>query len=237
VQTATEFLTFNGYVGPASTDADGGAPAAVNRIDVQHFDAATSKSKGHATPLLTAAGDGSGLYINGAAIAPTGEIAIIYSARSPGAWGVYLVFLSKDLTVNQTTQLVALGSDSYQDQSYVQWIGGKFVASAVVGANPVTIKVVKYGADGANAGGISAIPTDDPSGHVRWWNAGEGEVASSCRTSALSMPRASRWAAPLLCHRHSITPTSIRMALLLPARRKDSWPSILGPLPQAQIHC
>jgi len=179
VQTATEFLTFNGYVGPASTDADGGAPAAVNRIDVQHFDAATAKSKGHATSLLTAAGDGSGLYINGAAIAPTGEIAIIYSARSPGAWGVYLVFLSKDLTVNQTTQLVALGSDSYQDQSYVQWIGGKFVASAVVGANPVTIKVVKYGADGANAGGISAIPTDDPSGHVRWWNAGEGEVASS----------------------------------------------------------
>ena len=180
VLTATEFLTFNGYVGPASTgDADGGVPTAVNRIDLQHFDPITGKSKGRGAALLTAAGDGTGLYINGAAVAPTGEVAIIYSAATSSAWGVYLVFLSKDLTVNQTTQFVALGSDAYQDQSYLQWMGGKFVASSVVGGNPVTIKVGKFGADGANAGGISALPTDDPSGHVRWYNAGEGEVASS----------------------------------------------------------
>ena len=180
VLTASEFLTFNGYVGPASTDtADGGVPAAVNRIDVQHFDPISGKKKGSAAPLLTAAGDGTGLYINGAAIAPTGEVAIIYSALTSNAWGVYLVFLNKDLTVKQSTQFVALGSDAYQDQSYLQWMGGKFVASSVVGGNPVTIKVAKFGADGANAGGISVMPTDDPSGHVRWWNAGEGEVASS----------------------------------------------------------
>ena len=180
VLTATEFLTFNGYAGPASAGAaDGGVPAAVNRIDVQHFDPISGKSKGSAAPLLTAAGDGTGLYINGAAVAPTGEVAIIYSASTSNAWGVYLAFLSKDLAPNQTTQLVALGSDAFQDQSYIQWIGGKFVASSVVGGNPVTIKVAKYGADGANAGGISAVPTDDPSGHVRWSNAGEGEVAFS----------------------------------------------------------
>ena len=186
VLTATEFLTFNGYFGPGSTDADGGQPAPVNRIDVQHFDAVTAKSKGRATSLLTAAGDGNGLYVNGAAVAPTGEIAIIYTALSFNTWGVYLAFLNKDLTVNQTAQFVALGSDAYHDQSHVQWIGGKFVASSVVGSNPVTVKVAKFGANGANAGGISVMPTDDPSGHVRWNNAGEGAMASSGNQLALA---------------------------------------------------
>ena len=113
--TATEFLTFNAYVGPAATDggvADGGVAAAVNRIDVQHFDPSTGKSKASATPLLTAAGDGSGLYIDGAAIAPSGEIAIIYSAETGTKWGVYLAFLDKNLSLQQSTQFVPLGLDS-----------------------------------------------------------------------------------------------------------------------------
>jgi hypothetical protein len=183
--TATEFLTFNAYVGPASTDGgvpDGGT-GVVNRIDVQHFDPSTGASKGNAVPLLTAAGDGSGIYINGAAIAPTGEIAIIYSAATGGsAWnqfGVYLAFLDKDLALKRTTQFVALASDSFHNQSHVQWLNGSFVASSVVGNSIVTIKVVKFGADGANAGSTSAIPTDDPSGHVNAYSVGEGEVAFS----------------------------------------------------------
>jgi hypothetical protein len=187
VLTATEFLTFNGYVGPDSTDggvADGGT-AAVNRIDVQHFDPITGKSKGNATPLFMAAGDGSGLYINGAAVAPTGEIAIIYSAAtgggSWGSYGVYLAFLDKDLALSRTTQFVAFGSDNYQDQSHVQWLNGNFVASATVyNAGNRTIKLGKFGADGSNAGGgNSAIPTDDPSGYVDGYNVGQGEVAFS----------------------------------------------------------
>ena len=88
VLTATEFLVFNAYSGPASTD--GGAGAKVNRIDVQHFDPITRASKTKSTPLLIGAGDGAGIYINGAALAPTGEIAIIYSAATGGiGWGVY----------------------------------------------------------------------------------------------------------------------------------------------------
>jgi hypothetical protein len=193
VLTATEFLTFNGYVGPGSTDggvADGGT-AAVNRIDVQHFDPITGKSKGNATSLFMAAGDGSGLYINGAAVAPTGEIAIIYSAATGGtgwgSYGVYLAFLDKDLALSRAPQFVAFGSDEYQDQSHVQWINGNFVASAkVYTAGNRTIKLGKFGADGSNAGGISAIPTDDPSGYVDNSNVGQGEVAFSGGQFAVS---------------------------------------------------
>jgi hypothetical protein len=182
VRTATEFVVFNGYVGPSSLASDGG-DATVNRIDVQHFDSATGASKGKATELLVAAGDGSGLYLNGAAVAPTGEVAVIYSAATKvGAikWGVYLAFLDKDLALQQTTQLVALGLDKYADQSHVQWLNGKFVASAVAN-NPstATIKMAKFGADGTNAGSTSAIPSDDPSGFVSGYNNGESEVAYS----------------------------------------------------------
>jgi hypothetical protein len=198
VRTATDFVIFNGFVGDIASGAAGAAGVAgvagaagtggvvtkVNRIDVQHFNPSTGASKGDPAPLLVAAGDGSGLYINGAAIAPTGEVAIIYSAATTPAssslWGTYLAFLDKDLAFKQTTQIAALGLDQYRDQSYVQWLNGKFVASTVVAAtNPPTIKLAKFGADGANAGSTSAIPTENPSGSVSNYNQGEGEVAFS----------------------------------------------------------
>jgi hypothetical protein len=176
--TATEFLIFNGYVGPDATDggvADGATATLVNRIDVQHFDPITGKSKGSATPLLTAGGNGTGLYINGADIAPTGEIAIIYSVYSVqgnSAWGMFLTFLDKNLAPKKTTQFVAWGyapsSNAHTASSYVKWLNGEFVASAIVysaDSNPshVNIKLGKFGVDGSNAGTINAIPTDDPS--------------------------------------------------------------------------
>jgi hypothetical protein len=135
--------------------------------------------------LMTASGDGSGLYINGAAVAPTGEIAVIYSAatNSPGVgiqWGVYLQFLDKDLVPIRTTQFVALGLNPYGDQASVKWLNGNFVASSVVGSTSVArIRFVSFGIDGSIAGSSSAIPTDDPSGLVHAWNYGQGEVAYS----------------------------------------------------------
>jgi hypothetical protein len=182
VRTATDFVVFSGYVGPSPLAIDGGV-ATVHRIDVQHFDPTTGASKGKPTPFPVASGDGSGLYVNGAAVAPTGEIAIIYSAATTAGlikWGVYLAFLDKDLALQQTTQLVALGLDKYADQAHVQWLNGKFVASAVVN-NPstATIKMAKFGADGSNSGSTSAIPSDDPSGFVSTYNNGQSEVAYS----------------------------------------------------------
>jgi hypothetical protein len=191
VLTATELLTFNGYVGPDSTDggvADSGTVTLVNRIDVQHFDPISGKKNGSATPLLTAAGDGSGIYIAGAAVAPTGEIAIIYSAATGGDsysyYGVYLAFLDKDLAPSQTTLFVVQGSDVNHDQSYVQWLNGEFVASSIFYNGSYAIKVGRFGADGSNLGITRALPTDNPSGSVSSADVAEGEVAFSGNTFA-----------------------------------------------------
>jgi hypothetical protein len=186
--TATEFLIFNGYVGPDATDGgvvDGATATLVNRIDVQHFDPISGNKKGSATPLLLAGGDGTGLYINGADIAPTGEIAIIYSVQGNSAWGMFLTFLDKNLAPKKTTQFLAWGS-AFPVSSHVKWLNGEFVASSMV-YNPglnATIKLGKFGADGSNAGNINALPTDDPSNGAHDacladGNEGEGEVAFS----------------------------------------------------------
>jgi len=188
VLTATEFLTFSGYVGPDSTD--GGAGALVNRIDVQHFDPITGNSKGSATPLLLAGGDGGGLSINGADIAPSGEIAIIYGVHATNGWGMFLTFLDKDLALKKTTQFVAWESAfSPSPSAHVKWLNGEFVASSMFqpdsGKSTISIKLGKFGADGSNAGSTNAIPTDDPSNGAfdnclgGYGSTGEGEVAFS----------------------------------------------------------
>ena len=194
--TATEFLIFNGYVGPDATDggvADGAAATLVNRIDVQHFDPISGKSKGSATPLLLAGGDGTGLYITGADIAPTGEIAIIYSLHATSGWGGYLAFLDKDLATKKTTQFVAWGSGNYcYGSSHVKWLNGEFVASSVATNGVRNLKLGKFGADGSNAGSTNAIPTDDPSSvvaesYLGGLNGfGQGEVAFSGGLFAVS---------------------------------------------------
>jgi hypothetical protein len=190
--TATEFLTFSGYVGPASTDggvADDAAAASVNRIDAQHFDPITGNTKGSATPLLTAGGDGGGLRINGADIAPSGEIAIIYGVHATNGWGMFLTFLDKDLAPKKTTQFVAWGSAFKSLSAHVKWLNGEFVASSMFqpdsGKSTINIKLGKFGADGSNAGSTNAIPTDDPSNGAfddclgGYGATGEGEVAFS----------------------------------------------------------
>jgi hypothetical protein len=196
VLTATEFLIFNGYVGPDSTDGgvvDGATATLVNRIDVQHFDPISGKKKGSATPLLTAAGDGGGLYITGADIAPTGEIAVIYSLHAASGWGAYLAFLDRDLATKKTTQFVAWGSGNYcYGSSHVKWLNGEFVASSVATNGVRNLKLGKFGADGSNAGSINAIPTDDPSSlvmesYLGGLNGyGQGEVAFSGGLFALA---------------------------------------------------
>jgi hypothetical protein len=180
--TATEFLTFNAYVGPDSTDAG----ATESRIDVQHFDPITGKSKGEATSLLTAAGtDSHGIYITGADIAPTGEIAIIYSAHGANGWGDFLAFFDKTLALSRTTQFVAWGSDYYADSSFVKWLNGEFVASSTWYNGNMYMKVGYFAATGANAGGTNVVPTDNPSGYVFSLPMAEGEVAFSGSTFAV----------------------------------------------------
>ena len=181
--TATEFLTFNAYVGPDSTDAG----ATESRIDVQHFDPISGKSKGEPTTLLTAAAgtDSHGIYITGADIAPTGEIAIIYSAHDANGWGDFLAFFDKTLTLSRTTPFVAWGSDYHADSSFVKWLNGEFVASSTWYNGNMYMKVGYFAATGASAGGTNVVPTDNPSGYVNGYDVAEGEVAFSGSTFAL----------------------------------------------------
>jgi hypothetical protein len=230
VLTATELLTFNAYAGPDSTDggvADSGTVTLVNRIDVQHFDPITGKSKGSATPLLTAAGDGSGIYINGAAVAPTGEIAIIYSAPVSGWGGAYLAFLDKNLAPSQTTLFVVGGSEYYHNQSYVQWLNGQFVASDVFGNQ--TIKLGRFGADGSNLGITRAVPTDDPAAIVDQYGRSSGEVAFSGSTFAVAF-FSDTTHAPLLTFVDASDPLSAEVAspVALPSANQDYTAAVAG---------
>ena len=223
VLTATELLAFNAYAGPGS--ADGGL---VNRIDVQHFDPSTGASKGPAAPLLTAAGDGSGIVINGAAVAPTGEIAIIYSAPISGWGGAYLVFLDKNLAPVQTTLFVVVGSEYYHNQSYVQWLNGQFVASDVF--NNQTIKLGRFGTDGSNLGITRAVPTDDPAAAVDPWSPSSGEVAFSGSTFAVAFHSAANGGYPLLTFVDALDPLSAEVAspVALPSANTDSPVAVAG---------
>ena len=83
VRTGSQLLVFSGYNGPAAT-ADGGASVDgggnVNLIYWQAFDPATAKSVGPARPLaLTDSTSAGSIYLYDASIAPTGEIAVLYS--------------------------------------------------------------------------------------------------------------------------------------------------------------
>jgi hypothetical protein len=174
VRTTNEFLVFSGYVGPPATDGgmavDAGVASYIERVDVQHFDLATGASKGPSSPLFNSAANGTGtnasLVVNGVAVAPSGQIAVIYDAASAAAAGsaVYLTFLDSSLAIAQRTQLEAVGFDAYGRQSHVQWLDGAFVASWLPNYGP--IKVAQFATDGSPAGNTIIVPTGDPSGLV-----------------------------------------------------------------------
>jgi hypothetical protein len=187
VRTTNEFLVFSGYVGPPSTDGgpsvDAGVASYIERVDVQHFDLATGASKGPSLPLFNSAANGTGtnasLVVNGVAVAPSGQIAVIYDAASASTAGsaVYLTFLDSSLVVGQTTQLEAVGFDSFSRQSHVQWLDGAFVASWLPNNGPM--KIAQYATDGSPAGNTIIVPTNDPSGFVFNSPEADGDLAFS----------------------------------------------------------
>jgi hypothetical protein len=188
VRTTNELLIFSGYVGPPATDGgaavDAGVASYIERIDVQHFDLATAVSKGPSLPLFDSAATGTGsdadILLGGVAVAPGGQIAIIYDAESaagPGNFAVYLTFLDASLNVVQTTQLEAVGYDLYARQSHVQWLDNAFVASWLPNNGP--IKIAPFGTDGSPAGNAIVVPTNDGSGYVWASSNPDGELAFS----------------------------------------------------------
>jgi hypothetical protein len=195
VRTATQLLVFSGYNGP-DPSADGGAGGAggggggnVNRIYWQAFDPTTAKSVGPAKPLgLTDSTSVGYIYLDDVSIAPTGEIAVLYThidlvnvvGHGQGADGLSVAFLaptaeagSPGPQVQQNVQIEsaqvstpAVLNPSFQGQPHAIWstFSNAFVFSwTYLESGDTYARVRKFLAKGAAAGGdTNTVPTYNP---------------------------------------------------------------------------
>ena len=193
VRTATQLLVFSGYNGP-DPSADGGAGGAgggggnVNLIYWQAFDPTTAKSVGPARPLgLTDSTSVGYIYLHDVSIAPTGEIAVLYTHIDPvmvghqaGADGLSVAFLAPTAgtsgpQVQQNVQIesaqvsypVILGQPEGQPHAIWSTFSNAFVFSWTTGDSNARVR--KFLANGAAAGGdTNTVPTDVPGAGVNY---------------------------------------------------------------------
>jgi len=186
VRTADEMLIFDGYLGPdpvapAGATADAASPPQVYYVYVQAFDPANGKSKGPATPFFKA-GDyvgGQLIWLETAAIAPTGEIIVVYyiaNAQNPIATGTSAAFLSRSTTDAgvgglQVKQIVQVEVALLGNQPDCIWsVASKaFVCSwqYETGAGKL-VRMRKFLPDGRSAGGdTDEVPTDRTDNRVQ----------------------------------------------------------------------
>jgi hypothetical protein len=187
VRTATQLLVFSGYNGP-DPSADGGAGGGggnVNLIYWQAFNPTTAKSVGPAQPLgLTDSTSLGYIYLYDVSIAPTGEIAVLYThidlvnviGHGQGADGLSVAFLaptaeagSSGPQVQQNVQIEsaqvstpAVLNASFQGQPHAIWstFSNAFVFSWTYKA--AYARVRKFLANGSAAGGdTNTVPTND----------------------------------------------------------------------------
>jgi hypothetical protein len=191
VRTADELLIFNGYLGPdPSPAADAGSPSKVSYVYVQAFDPGSGESKGPAIPFFKAANapfNGSNVMLNAAAIAPSGEIILLYFMQADAVnIATFAAFLSKSTTDAgvgglQVGRIVQVEVSTLGGQPDCIWsVASKaFVCSwqyQTSGGWPV--KVRKFLPDGRSAGGdTDNVPTDTPSSTTR--NYGEVGVSGN----------------------------------------------------------
>jgi hypothetical protein len=195
-----EMVMFYGFTGYDDLP-DGGAEAGgdgptmgpfVNRIDYQRFDL-TGKAKGPAQRLAVVEGGDAltpvEMVVNDVAVAPTGEVALIYDAGTVNAGAIYLKLLTADtLAVSQTIQLQSLVGTRFGEQMHVQWEDGQFVASwvsYVAGTDTSYLNIAKFLKDGTPTGSSNSIPTNN-NATVRNANYEQGSVAFVSNIFAIS---------------------------------------------------
>ncbi len=189
VRTATQLLVFSGYNGP-DPSADGGTSdgggGKVNLIYWQAFDPTTAKSLGPAQPLVLTDSTSVGyIYLDDVSIAPTGEIAVLYTHIDPvkvggqlGADGLSVAFLaptadagSQAPQVQQNVQIESaqvsypakLGQPEGQPHAIWSTFSNAFVFSWNYTMGYPHVRVRKFLANGAAAGGdTNIVPTNDP---------------------------------------------------------------------------
>ena len=176
VRTADEMLIFDGYLGPdpMAAAADAASPSQVYYVYVQAFDPVTGNSNGPAEPFFKA-GDSNtnAITLETAAIAPTGEIILLYYVP---AIGTSAAFLSKSTTdagvaglqVNRIIQVEVAGLGNQPD--CIWSVASKaFVCSwQYVAAAGKVVRMRKFLPDGRSAGGdTDEVPTDRTDNRVQ----------------------------------------------------------------------
>jgi hypothetical protein len=192
-RSSGQLLAFNGYVGPDPTagasSAEAGVTSYVGWIYVQSFDPATGASQGAAQALFNALpssaissfGHATALGLVASAVAPTGEIALVYTANyvDSGGYGMTALlgaFVSPSTDAGSALQLqkvVLLETATVGGQPYVIWSNASqaFVMTWQYSTSAWFVKVNKFLKDGRAAGGnTDVVPTNDPSGAI--WGAG-----------------------------------------------------------------
>jgi hypothetical protein len=170
VRNADTLFIFSGYRGGAPVDggADGGAMTGF-AVYVQTFDAVTGIKRGPSKFLMSVPFGVGGLGVNDVAVAPTGEIALLYTVASMNSYAdqLYMTVFgttlgdggTAGLTMEKTVQMesVFLGSPRIVWQPAAQ----QFVVSwKYQGSTGWYARVRTYHSNGTAAGGaINAIPT------------------------------------------------------------------------------
>ncbi len=188
-RTADSLFIFSYLDGP--TPDDGGVE--VQAVYAQAFDPSTGNSKGPAQPLFTvpATVQGGDRAVSSAAVAPTGQIALLYYYYPDASGGLWAAFLDSagggdsgaaGLQVVHQVELVTPYFDG-ADPAHVICSNASqsFVISWVGNANAIEASVEKFLPTGeAAGGGDSVVPTDD-NGSVQGEPAyvGEGSAGES----------------------------------------------------------
>jgi hypothetical protein len=180
-RTAKQLLIFDSYIGPDPAGDGGGINLGFTYL--QAFDPGTGASTGPAQPLfqlkdLEVPGDDGAIafQFQSSAVAPTGEISLIYAVRFYDAgiydegFALYATFLAPSSDAGsglQVKQSVLLETAAITGQPHVFWSNASqaFVMSWVYSGPYVKIK--KFLVDGRAAGGDSdVVPTDRPDGAI-----------------------------------------------------------------------
>lgn len=181
VRAPNALAIFDGYFGPDPL-GDGGK---ANYIYVQSFDPVTANSRGPAQPLLAVpAMSGYPVILQAAAVAPTGQIVLLYSFNPDG--GLWALFLNESadggadaggLQVVRTVQL-EVNTLSSQPAAFWSVASHAFVFSWQYGGTNGFVRVQKYTSSGQPAGGgTDQVPTTQSAGNTG--STGNGYVGVS----------------------------------------------------------
>jgi hypothetical protein len=180
VRAPNQLIIFSGYSGPDPTvSSDAGPPPQANYVYIQAFDPISGNSKGPAVPFFDAKNyDGranyTGIRLDAVAVAPTGEIILLYTTVGIGLNAAFIGASSPDAGVAglQLNKLVEVEVSRIVHQANCAWSNAvsAFACSWQYVSNGLNVvRVRKFLPDGRPAGGdTDQVPTDSPDNSTRY---------------------------------------------------------------------